>query len=43
MANRAPGFRGNGWARTLYLARQADHLPSASSLNAFGVVDKGYY
>lgn len=27
----------------LYLARQTDHLPSTSSLNAFGVVAKGYY
>jgi hypothetical protein len=27
----------------LYLARQTDHLPSASSLNAFGVVGKWYY
>jgi hypothetical protein len=27
----------------LYLARQTDHLPSASSLNAFGVVAKWYY
>jgi len=27
----------------LYLARQTDHLPSASSLNAFGVVAKAYY
>jgi len=27
----------------VYLARQTDHLPSASSLNAFGVVAKWYY
>jgi hypothetical protein len=27
----------------LYLARQVDHFPSASSLNAFGVVAKWYY
>jgi len=27
----------------LFLARQTDHLPSASSLNAFGVVGKWYY
>jgi hypothetical protein len=27
----------------VFLARQTDHLPSASSLNAFGIVLKGYF
>ena len=27
----------------VYLARQRDHLPSVSSLNAFGIVSKWYY
>jgi hypothetical protein len=27
----------------VFLARQTDHLPSESSLNAFGVVMKGHF